>query len=270
MKRKHYAMLFLPLIVLLTACEPAITTVIVTATPTPTSTPEPGVTLYYEGNAQFELISSAGTRVLIDVYDPDLLSSPATAADVVLTTHRHGDHFNSAFLSSFPGQQIMFREDELDLPDVTIKSIASAHSPNEIPVPEGGSNYIFIIDMGGLRFAHLGDIGQEELSQEQLGALGKVDVVMTQLGGGCSQSEDHNFNVVEQANPRLIIPTHTAVTALERAFEMWESYYANPWVSASDIERVTISSANLSDETKFLILGEWAYTCRDYDLPQWQ
>lgn len=270
MKRKHYAILALPLIVLLTACEPAITTVIVTATPTPTSTPQPGVTLYYEGNAQFELISPAGTRVLIDVYNPNLFSSPATAADVVLTTHRHADHFDGAFLSSFPGQQIMFREDELDLPDVTIKSIASAHSPNEIPAPEGGSNYIFVIDMGGLRFAHLGDIGQEALSQEQLAALGRVDVVMTQLGGGCSVSEANNFNVVEQANPRLIIPTHTAVTALERAFGMWESYYASPSVSAADMEKVTISSADLSTKTKFLVLGEWASTCRDYGLPQWE
>lgn len=34
------------------------------------------VKLYYEENAQVELISPKGSRVLIDVHDPNALSSP--------------------------------------------------------------------------------------------------------------------------------------------------------------------------------------------------
>jgi hypothetical protein len=35
--------------------------------------------------------------------------------------------------------------------------------------------------MGGMRFAHFGDLGQDSLSQEQLAALGKVDVAFAQF-----------------------------------------------------------------------------------------
>jgi hypothetical protein len=84
---KYLAALALSLLVLLVACSPAVSVVVVTstpdpertpnvvfvtATPTPTSTPGPDVTVYYEGYAQFELISPEGRRVLIDVFDPDL------------------------------------------------------------------------------------------------------------------------------------------------------------------------------------------------------
>ena len=62
--------------------------------------------LYYEENAQVELISPEGSRVLIDVHDPSLLSSPPTSKDVLLTTHNHGDHRRLDFVSSFPGKQL--------------------------------------------------------------------------------------------------------------------------------------------------------------------
>jgi hypothetical protein len=287
MKRaKYFLVSALSLFVLLAACTPAVSVVMVTstpdplstpkivmitATPTPTSTPGPDVTVYYEGNAQFELISPGGRRVLIDVYDPDMLSSPPTEEDILLTTHRHGDHFDGSFAGSFPGQQILAEAGEINLPDVTIRGIASAHSPNEIPVPRGGSNYIYVIDMAGLRFAHLGDIGQEELSPEQLTALGKVDVAMLLFGGSCSQTDDNSFNLVEQFQPRLIIPTHAAMSSLERATEIWDTYYGAPWMYVSEITGVSIGRSDLSDETKFLMLGGWALAGKDaYDLPEWQ
>ncbi len=64
------------------------------------------IKLYYEENAQVELISPAGSRVLIDVNNPDALSSPPTANDVLLTTHNHGDHRRLDFVKSFPGKQL--------------------------------------------------------------------------------------------------------------------------------------------------------------------
>jgi len=46
--------------------------------------------LYYEENAQVELISPAGSRVLIDVHDPGALSSPPTAKDGLVA--QYGSH----------------------------------------------------------------------------------------------------------------------------------------------------------------------------------
>ena len=147
---------------------------------------DPEVTIIYEGNAQFELINAAGTRVLVDVASPDALSSPATGADVLLTTHGHADHVNSNFLKSFPGQQLNAAEGQIILADVSIKGVKSAHTALK---DIDGSNYIYIIDMADLRIAHFGDIGQDELTSEQLTALGDVDIALTQLRNSYSQMD---------------------------------------------------------------------------------
>ncbi len=64
---------------------------------------------------------------------------------------------------------------------MSIRGIASVRSASDELQSEGGSNHIYIVDMGGLRIAHFGDIGQEQLTQEQLEALGEVDIALTQL-----------------------------------------------------------------------------------------
>ena len=253
----------------LAGCAPQATP-LPTAAPAPTNTPSPTqtpkVTLYYEENAQVELISPAGTRVLIDVFDPGALSGPATEDDILLTTHGHSDHLSSDFVASFPGQQLMSREGEIALPDVTIRGIASSHSAGEIR-PEEPSNTIFIVDMGGLRIVHFGDIGQDQLTGEQLAALGDVDIAITQIANSFSQMDIENkkgFNLMEQVRPKLIIPTHYDTETLEYAIETWKSAYANT-------NQLTIGRSGLPDETTLLILGQWAATYGTvYNLPAWE
>lgn len=227
------------------------------------------VTIYYEENAQVELINSEGRRVLIDVFDPPSLTSPATAEDISLTTHSHQDHVNADFLDSFPGQQLYIREGEITLPDVTIKGIASAHSAHNTPQPEGGSNYIFILDMDGLRIAHFGDIGQDELTQEQIDMLGEVDVAIMQLVNSYSQMNMVNkkgFNLMAQVEPKLIIPTHggSDMEAIEYAMELWEA-------SVVSEGGATVGRSDLSGQTRLLLVGQMAPSFQSiYDLPEWQ
>ena len=256
--------LVMPLLVACGMAQPART-----STPIPTNPPESTqVTLYYEENAQFELISPQGTRVLIDVFNPSALSSPVTEKDILLTTHGHGDHIEGDFAASFPGQQLRIREGEINLPDVSIRGIASAHSASDEFKPEGGSNYIFIVDMGGLRIAHFGDIGQDQLTQEQLDALGEVDIALTQFVNSYSRMSVENkkgFNLMAQVKPRLIIPTHgnSDADAIKYAMELWE-------VFATDTIGVSVGKSDLSDGTQLLVMGEMAHLVQKiYDLPAW-
>jgi L-ascorbate metabolism protein UlaG (beta-lactamase superfamily) len=170
-----------------------------------------GLTLYFEENAQIELITPQGSRVLIDVHAPDALSRPPEATDILLTTHNHMDHRRLDFVKTFPGHQIDVKVGQITRQDVKIRSIASAHNAGGEFRQEGGSNYIFLVEMGGLRIAHFGDIGQEALTDKQLSALGKVDIAITQLANQYSDMNATNkkgFRLMDQLQPQLIIPTH--------------------------------------------------------------
>ncbi|MBI5958265.1 MAG: MBL fold metallo-hydrolase [Chloroflexi bacterium] len=226
------------------------------------------ITLYYEENAQVEIISPEGVRVMIDVFNPTALSTPPTEDDVLLTTHTHSDHYYPKFIDAFPGQAITVSVGELSVGDVEITSISSAHLPDIEMQDENGSNYIFIIDVAGLRIAHFGDIGQDELTEEQLEALGEVDLAITQFSNSYSAMDLINlkgFNLMDQVNPKLIIPTHFKLDALEVAVEKeWEGFQAQEWP-------ITIeASMLLDDQTRFIAVGVYAKAAANmYEFPDW-
>lgn len=86
------------------------------------------VKLYYEENAQVELIAPQGRRILIDVHDPSGLSRPPVSKDILLTTHNHADHRRLDFVKAFPGQQLDVRTGKIQLAEVSIQGIASSHN----------------------------------------------------------------------------------------------------------------------------------------------
>lgn len=255
MKTRYLLIFFLWVAALLSACQAA---------------PEGEVTIYYEENAQFELIGPDSQRVLIDVYDPNLLSAPASESDILLTTHGHPDHIHPAFIADFPGEQLFIRSGELNAGDISIVGITSAHTAygSEAYPDEGGTNYIYVIEIGGMRIAHLGDIGQEELTAEQLEALGEIDIALTQFVNSFSQMDMTNrkgFNLMEQLKPKLIIPTHGNgnMDAIGYAGELWQAY-------AYPAREITIRQSDFGEGTQFVIVGAGANSMQTiFDLPFW-
>ena len=234
----------------------------------PTATPLPAcVTLHYGEYAQFEIISPTGQRVLVDIYDPEKLSSPAVDGDILLTTHTHWDHVNEDFLAAFPGQQLFAQVGNIDLPGVNIQGIASAHNAGDRLKPEGGTNYLYVIDIAGLRIAHFGDIGQNTLTDEQLGILGKVDIAITQLNNPYSEMNAENrkgIHLMEQVQPGLVIPTHLNLDTVKLAVVLWPGFYA-------ETPSVEICKSDLSKQTQILLMGEAAGTMVKYvDLAEWE
>lgn len=218
----------------------------------PAASGSPGVTLSYGGNAQVELSTPGGPRVFIDVWNTTALATPPTAGDILLTTHTHDDHVDAEFAESFPGRQLFVREGEIESGGVRILGIAAAHSQGDPLKPEGGSDYIFVVEIGGLRFAHFGDIGQDELTAEQLDALGDVDVAVTQLENSFSQMDTKNkkgFEIVAQVDPRLVVQTHSSMAAVQYATTLWPVLYA-------ERPAVTLTSDRLPRTTSLLLLGE--------------
>ena len=190
--------------------------------------------------------------MLIDVFDPAALSAPPTADDILLTTHTHDDHVSLDFQKGFPGRQLFVKEGRIDTPDATITSIASAHTEDDPPAPKNGTDYIFIIDMGGLRIAHFGDIGQTALTAGQLKALGDVDIAVTQFENSFSHMDAINkkgFALMEQVKPRLILQTHTSPAAVEYARTLWPLLY-------SERPEVTVTAERLPAKTSLLLMGE--------------
>lgn len=218
------------------------------------SAPNPamGVTLTYAAEpANVEIVTSAGRIIFVDAYDVGNMSRTPTAQDILLTTHFHSDHYNKTLADSFPGRKLEAETGTIELPDVTVIGVAAAHDSKGAILDKGGTDYIYIIETGGLRIVHFGDLGQNALSAEQLAAIGKVDVAISQLSNSMSDMDAVNlkgFNLMEQVRPRLFIPTHYDNDTIKIAVERWKGFY-----SAS--RTISLSSAVLPPARSILILG---------------
>ena len=109
-------------------------------------------------------------------------------ADIVTISHEHPDHNNVGFVTGNKPRVIRgltadkkgwTRVDE-KVKDVSIRSVGVYHDDER--GAERGLDTVFIFEAGGVRIAHLGDLGHV-LTDEQLAAIGAVDVLLVPVGG---------------------------------------------------------------------------------------
>jgi hypothetical protein len=203
-------------------------------------------------DAQVEITSPEGRHVYIDVSQPSLLETLPTADDVLCTTHDHGDHRNGAFEKAFPGKWIRMEAGETLAGDLRITCLPSAHNEGDTIGAGVSTNYLFLIETGGLRILHTGDIGQLAYTEEQKASLGgRVDILFQQFENSYSAMSAFNrkgFILLADLDPRLVVPTHTSMTATRYQVEHFP-------LAFSELPAVDASFSALPEETTFLFAG---------------
>ena len=176
-------------------------------------------TLRWFGHAYFLITSPQGVRVALDPFGDIGYPMPEAAAEIVTVSHEHGDHNDADGLSGSPvvlrglkaggagWNAISYR-----MKDVHITAVPAYH--DDVQGRMRGLNTIFIVDIGGLRLAHLSDIGHT-LSEVTLKAMGRIDVLLVPVGGKFSIDGRQAKEIMSRLRPRITIPIHykTAVTA---------------------------------------------------------
>ena len=182
-------------------------------TSTPTEDTRIVVELQWWGQAMFVLRTPAGNTIVMDPYNSGIgyeLPDQMTA-DVVTASHEHFDHNNvalggeSATILRGLTDDGWAEIDERPASDVAVRTVPTWHDESE--GSERGRNAIFVVETGGLRIVHLGDLGHT-LSPEQIAAIGPVDVLLVPVGGFFTIDAAGAREVVEQLAPRVVIPMH--------------------------------------------------------------
>jgi L-ascorbate metabolism protein UlaG (beta-lactamase superfamily) len=126
-------------------------------------------------------------------------------ADLLLVTHEHLDHNG---VESIGGDPVILRSaaGRHESPVGEVVGIASEH--DQVAGTERGPNTIFVFTLGGTRIAHLGDLGQRALRDEQLAALGSVDLLFVPVGAGPTIGAEQATEIAAVAGARWIVPMH--------------------------------------------------------------
>src|SRR3989344_3177064 len=167
----------------------------------------------WKGQACFSVIAQRNkqeqVKLVIDPFDPSIgLKMPVLEADLVLSTHDHEDHNNVKAVKGPAGGApfVITGPGEYEVKDISIQGIPSFHDEKE--GKERGKNTIYVIEAEGIRLCHLGDIGQAELTAEQVSKIGNVDILFVPVGGVYTIAAKGASKIVNQIEPRLVIPMH--------------------------------------------------------------
>ncbi len=168
--------------------------------------------LRYCGHATF-CLTSGGTTIVIDPFNDDIgYPKPQVSPAAVVISHEHFDHNNVGLVQGKPkvlrgladeGKNWAKLDERVGPFHVT--GVPTYHD-NEQGKARGKST-VTIYEVEGMRVVHLGDLGHL-LSDEQVRAIGAVDVLMIPVGGFYTIGPAEADQVMAQLKPKVVIPMH--------------------------------------------------------------
>ncbi len=156
------------------------------------------------GHAAFLITADNGTRIITDPYLPNeqlRYGEITEAADIVTTSHEHGDHSNVAAVGGNPALITATGEAK----GIKFDGISVYHDDSS--GSQRGSNTIFCFEVDGIRVCHLGDLGHP-LSDDEVKAVGRVDILLIPVGGFFTIDAAVATGVSDRLSPRIVIPMH--------------------------------------------------------------
>jgi L-ascorbate metabolism protein UlaG (beta-lactamase superfamily) len=166
------------------------------------------------GHACFR-IRERGVTVVTDPHPEELgYERPRIRADVVTVSHPHPGH---SAVKGFRGSpRVLDAPGEYEIGGVFITGVPTYH--DAAGGRELGQNVAFLLDFDGLTVCHLGDLGHS-LTEEEVEALGQVNVLLVPVGGANTLGGALAAEVVGTIEPNIVVPMHYATAPLTRELE---------------------------------------------------
>jgi L-ascorbate metabolism protein UlaG (beta-lactamase superfamily) len=129
----------------------------------------------WHGQSFFEMITTAGTRVVFDPHGIENYGKKSVMADLVLMSHLHNDHTYLDAVANGKKAKVLnalkkvegdrqpeFNPIKEKFKDIQLQSLGTYH--DAMSGLQRGKNGVFILDVDGLRIVHLGDLGHSRRS----------------------------------------------------------------------------------------------------------
>ncbi|MCX6793235.1 MAG: MBL fold metallo-hydrolase [Candidatus Falkowbacteria bacterium] len=206
------------------------------------------------GHSAFRLQGKTASDIVSVVTDPYKseftgLKMPRVEADIVTISHDHDDHNN---LEAIKGEPFVLRgPGEYESKGVYIDGISSYHD-NEKGAKRG-ENIIFRFEIEDIVVTHLGDLGAE-LDDKQLERLEGTDILLIPVGGNFTLDAQKAVSVINQIEPRIIIPMHYKVPGLKFDLDAVEKFLKAIAIKPRQEEKLKISKKDLPQDNMELVV----------------
>lgn len=162
----------------------------------------------YVGHSCFRIRGRDATSIVTDPFPPSHgYSMGRVNAAIVTISHDQPCHNYMQGVSGSP--RVVNGPGEYEIADVLVTGVQTRQrerSKNGSAVP-GRPNTAYVLDFDDMRLCHLGDLGHK-LTDDQIEALGSIDVLLVPVGGEETIGAGHAAEVVSQLEPKVVVPMH--------------------------------------------------------------
>lgn len=208
----------------------------------------------YFGHSMFR-IKGRNATLITDPYSPDMvgLKYAKLECDIVTVSHSHEDH---SYLERVGGYKMVVNAPgEYEILGVSIIGILSFHDARK--GDERGKNVIFVLEVDGLRVAHLGDLGHK-LDEKILEEMGSIDILMLPVGGYYTVGPREAFEVVQSVEPKIVIPMHYKMQGMKEEIfgklSSVEEFLKLTGIPVEKMEKYVVKKEDLDEEQKVVLL----------------
>jgi L-ascorbate metabolism protein UlaG (beta-lactamase superfamily) len=208
------------------------------------------------GHSAFQITTDSGTRIIIDPYESGAFGgsiaygSITDEADIVLTSHDHGDH---NYIKGIRGKFVHIKQaGEYEEKGVKIKAIPTFHDKSK--GEERGTNLVFVVSADDTVVIHLGDLGHT-LDSSTLQNIGKADILLVPVGGFFTIDAEEATQVMNDIDPTITIPMHYKTESASLPIEGLDGFIkGKKIVKEANAAEFVITKATLPKTKEILIM----------------
>ena len=212
--------------------------------------------IQYFGLSSFKITSKEAVAITDPFHKDSGLTPPRGAADILILAQKNKALYSSTsgisggpFLISDPG--------EYDIKGVTVTGIPLKQEDKYVS--------IFLIESEDIRILNLSHIKEFNLKEEELEELGDIDILILPVGGNTVLSAAAASKVVNQVEPRIVIPSHfkmsreagsgSAGNGLILDLDAVDKFIKEMGGKKEDMDKLSIKKKDLMQEgTKVVVL----------------
>lgn len=204
----------------------------------------------WHGHNCFSIQGSQATVVTDPYSDKIGLKLPKLKADIVTISSNQEEAYNN--LAAIEGTPLVCDwPGEYEKTDVQMLGLPVSHYLSD----KKDKNIIFHIIIDGIKICHLGALNEvvtEELSEQ----IGDVDILLIPVGGGDVLSAKKAHEVVEEIDPKIVIPMHYQMSGLKLDLEPVGNFLKEVGKELQTIEQFMVKKPSElpTETTEFIVL----------------
>ncbi len=202
--------------------------------------------IQYFGLSSFKITTKEAT-IIIDPFHKDSgLTSPRGAADILILSDKNSKLYSAD--SGISGEHFdIIDPGEYDVKGVTVTGIPLKQEDKYVTV--------FLIESEDIRILNLTHIKEWNMKEDEIEELGDIDVLILPVGGNTVLSASAASKVVNEVDPKIIIPSHYKMEDLILDLDSKDKFVKEMGGKKEELDKLTIKKKDLQEEgTKLIIL----------------